>query len=66
MILTLTIRKCFKCYDFGHIASDCSNRKVISFTKQEAVEEGLGEDPMVEATEEEYHLLADEGELLVV
>ena len=22
-------RKCFKCHGFGHIASDCPNRKVL-------------------------------------
>jgi hypothetical protein len=53
-------RKCFKCHGFGHIASDCPNRKMISL-----VEEDL-EDELVDEGSEEEWTYADQGESLVI
>ncbi|KAL3503518.1 hypothetical protein ACH5RR_037967 [Cinchona calisaya] len=32
-------RKCFKCQGFGHIASDCPNRKIVSLMEKDILEE---------------------------
>ena len=33
------LKKCFKCQGYGHIASECPNRKVITIVENEVVEE---------------------------
>ena len=65
-------RRCYKCQGFGHIASDCPNRKVITLVEYQTLEQAeLGE----EGSDKEVHLMemeeecieeADEGELLVL
>ncbi|KAB7524544.1 hypothetical protein F8C76_17895, partial [Flagellimonas olearia] len=32
-------KKCFKCQGYGHIASECPNRRVITIVENEVVEE---------------------------
>ena len=62
--------KCFKCFDHGHIASECPNKRVmiirelqgeIESEDEAATKEGEGE--CIEEDNVEY---ADEGELLVI
>jgi len=66
-------RRCYNCQGFGHIASKCPNRRVITMREFRALEETqlMGE----EGSEKEVHLMdyeeetveeADEGELLVL
>jgi len=57
-------RKCFKCHGFGHIASDCPNRKIISLVEEEL--EGNAEEEQVEEESEEELTYADQGESLVM
>nr|GEX29692.1 hypothetical protein [Tanacetum cinerariifolium] len=33
------VRKCFKCQGYGHIASECPNRKVITLMEEDIIEE---------------------------
>ncbi|XP_017982330.1 PREDICTED: uncharacterized protein LOC108663252 [Theobroma cacao] len=63
-------KKCFKCQGFGHIASDCPNRKIISLVEEEVMEE-----PRLEKVDDELEIFnnkeieevsADHGEALVV
>jgi hypothetical protein len=56
-------RKCFKCHGFGHIASDCPNRKIISLVEEEL--EDNAEEQVEEESEEEL-TYADQGESLVI
>lgn len=65
-------RRCFKCQGFGHIASDCPNRKVITLVECQELEETEFKE---EVGDKEVHLMeieeecvveADEGELLVL
>ena len=60
--------KCFRCHGFGHIASDCPNRRVITIIEGEAYE--MSEEELKEVdTEPVYddnYTPADHGELLVV
>lgn len=66
--------KCFKCQGFGHIASDCPNRKTITIIKgeiHEVFEEGeeaeaYAEEEEVEPVYDEEYVPADYGETLVV
>ena len=66
-------RRCYKCQGFGHIASDCPNRRVITLREFRELEEAEVEEE--EENEKEVHLMeceeeyveeADEGELLVL
>jgi len=64
-------RRCYKCHDLGHIASDCPNRRLITWQKyQEAQEEEIEEERevclMEEQEEEEVVAEPDEGEMLVI
>jgi len=64
--------KCYKCQGFGHIASDCPNRKVLTLVEYQAPKEAeIGE----EVSEKEIHLMeyedecveeSDEGEVLLL
>lgn len=66
--------KCFKCQVFGHIASDCPNRKTITIIKgeiheaseEEDIHEALEQEEMGEPIYDEEPVLADCGESLVV
>jgi len=57
-------RKCFKCHGFGHIASDCPNRKIISLVEEEL--EDNAEEEQVEKESEEELTYTDQGESLVI
>jgi len=62
-------RRCFKCHELGHIASECPKRKVITLVEYETLEEEEGREEEVEKEMEgmeEYVEGADEGELLVL
>jgi len=66
-------RRCFKCQGFGHIASECPNRKVITLAEWTAVKEdfeeqenGVESELEAEETQDEVIEEADEGELLVL
>lgn len=59
-----TSRRCFKCQGYGHIASECPNRKVVTI-----IEDIIEEDE--ETNHEEGEIAefiehADEGETLVI
>ncbi|KAI0529218.1 hypothetical protein KFK09_001765 [Dendrobium nobile] len=64
-------RKCFKCHGFGHIASSCPNRRVITMLQDD--EQEWAEDREEEQSGQEVAnspvptlLTADEGPLLVI
>ncbi|XP_017984225.1 PREDICTED: uncharacterized protein LOC108663577 [Theobroma cacao] len=63
-------KKCFKCQGFGHITSDCPNRRIISLVEEEVMEE-----PSLEEVDDELEIFnneeieevsADHGKALVV
>ncbi|GJU76537.1 transposon ty3-I gag-pol polyprotein [Tanacetum coccineum] len=56
-------RKCFKCQGYGHIASECPNRKVITLIEEDIFEESTLEDDVSHIKEVVY---PDEGEALVI
>ncbi|GKV27101.1 hypothetical protein SLEP1_g36308 [Rubroshorea leprosula] len=65
-------RKCFKCQGFGHIASDCPNRRVVTIIGGE-IHEALEDEAKKEQNDEtespqleEELIPADHGESLVV
>ena len=68
-ITSNTSRKCFKCQSFGHIASDCSNRKMVSLVEEDMEMEDE-DDFSLETNEhvavEEEITYADRGEAFVV
>lgn len=45
---SISLCKCFKCYRFGHIASDCPNQKVVNLIEEAGNEEGDADQPMEE------------------
>ncbi|KAI6680962.1 hypothetical protein NL676_034843 [Syzygium grande] len=59
-------RRCFKCQRYGHIASECPNRRTI--TLKEVEETNVEEDEPIwdSDEEEEYVEQPDNGELLVI
>jgi hypothetical protein len=56
-------RKCFKCHEFGHIAFDCPNRKIISLIEEDLEDD---EDEPADEESEEDLTYADQGESLVI
>uniref|UniRef100_A0A6I9QL81 Uncharacterized protein LOC105037582 n=1 Tax=Elaeis guineensis var. tenera TaxID=51953 RepID=A0A6I9QL81_ELAGV len=57
--------KCFKCLGYGHIASECPNKRVIFiWESQEEIESE--DEAILEEVKEDYVEFADEGELLVI
>jgi len=65
-------RRCFKCQGLVHIASDCPNRKVITFAEWTVVKEVFEEEEKednfedeLQETQEEVVEEADKGEMLV-
>ncbi|KAL3503374.1 hypothetical protein ACH5RR_037823 [Cinchona calisaya] len=57
-------RKCFKCQGFGHIASDCPNRKIVSLMEEDILEEAE-EEPIYDEGHEEDIIYEDHGEALL-
>jgi hypothetical protein len=57
-------KKCFKCQGFGHISSNCPNRKMISLVEED-LEDDVEDEPVDEGSEEEW-TYADQGESLVI
>ncbi|PWA99283.1 hypothetical protein CTI12_AA010070 [Artemisia annua] len=51
-------RKCFKCQGYGHIASDCPNRRIISLVEEECEEEY---NPESENEEVGFFLFSDDS-----
>jgi len=56
-------KKCFKCQWYGHIAFDCSNRKIIVIMEEEIASE---DDLLNESNQEDKVTYVDQGELLII
>ncbi|KAK0590976.1 hypothetical protein LWI29_033915 [Acer saccharum] len=68
-ITSNTNRRCFKCQGFGHIASNCPNRKMVSLVEEEMEmedEEDFSPETNEDVAVEEEITYADRGEALVV
>jgi hypothetical protein len=68
-ITSNTNRRCFKCQGFGHIASDCPNRKMVSLVEEDMEmedEDDFSPETNEHVAEEEEITYADRGEALVV
>ena len=64
-----TNRRCFKCQGFGHIASDCPNRKMVTLVEEDMEmkdEDDFSPKTNEHVAEEEEITYADRGETLVV
>ena len=68
-------RRCFKCQELGHIASNCPNQKVITLTEWETLKEDdlegkkeEGEENQEESEENQDEVIkeADDSEMLVL
>ncbi|GLT29252.1 hypothetical protein SLA2020_041290 [Shorea laevis] len=57
-----SFRKCFKCQGYGHIASECPNRKAFTVVK----DDNVSEDELEYSEHEDEVIYADKGELLVI
>uniref|UniRef100_A0A2N9EKX8 CCHC-type domain-containing protein n=1 Tax=Fagus sylvatica TaxID=28930 RepID=A0A2N9EKX8_FAGSY len=67
-ITSNTNRRCFKCQDFGHIASDCPNRKMVSLVEEDMEmedEDDFSPETNEHVAVEEEITYADRGEALV-
>ena len=61
-------RRCFKCHGYGHIASECPNRKVITLVEEKSDDEE-NEDAHTDLEileEEEEVIYVNQGEYLVI
>jgi len=60
-------KKYFKCHDYGHFQSNCSNRKALTIREEEEIRD-LEEEISDEEFEVEEHtlIISDVGELLVI
>ena len=58
--------RCFKCQDYGHTSADCTNRRVITLTDWEGMEneEETDETMREEQQQEEIVVYAVEGDML--
>nr|GEZ24904.1 hypothetical protein [Tanacetum cinerariifolium] len=56
-------RKCFKCQGYGHITSECLNRKVITLMEEDIIKEFALK---VDVSHTEEVMYPDEGEALVI
>jgi hypothetical protein len=63
-ILLIQIENALKCHGFGHIASDCPNRKMISLVEED-LEDDVEDEPVDDESEEEW-TNEDQGESLVI
>ncbi|KAH9667915.1 Endonuclease [Citrus sinensis] len=62
-------RQCFKCHGYGHIASECPNRKVVALVEEESDDKDAEdhENPSVEKDVEDREVTyADDGNSLVI
>ncbi|PKU66245.1 hypothetical protein MA16_Dca014095 [Dendrobium catenatum] len=59
-------RKCFKCQGFGHIASNCPNRRVVTMIEEPECEETPPNVAVDVNVEEPTYLKGDEGNMLVL
>lgn len=62
---SISARKCYKCQGYGHIASECPNRKVVTII-EDVIEAEEEEKNPEEAEIEEVTEYADEGEVSVI
>ncbi|PKU66848.1 putative mitochondrial protein [Dendrobium catenatum] len=60
------IRKCFKCQGFGHIASNCPNRRVVTLLEEPEQEDSLHNQINDPSELEPVYLQGDNGTLLVL
>ena len=59
--------KCFKCQGFGHLASECPNRRYVTLAEWKATEEVQVDEEVAHHDEEELEEImveADEGDML--
>ena len=61
---TISTRRCFRCQGFGHIASECPNRKVVTLMEWQTEKDEEKEEEEEEVAEEVTG--ADKGEMLVL
>ncbi|KAK9227018.1 hypothetical protein WN943_012067 [Citrus x changshan-huyou] len=64
-----SFRQCFKCHGYGHIASECPNRRVVALVKEESDDEDAEdhENPSVEKDVEDGEVTyTDDGNSLVI
>ncbi|XP_042416946.1 uncharacterized protein LOC122005804 [Zingiber officinale] len=58
---------CFKCKGFGHFATDCPNRRVVTFVEEKEEEESYGTAPIYDDSGDDGEITyADHGESLVI
>jgi len=55
--------RCFKCQGYGHIASDCTNRRVVTLAEWESLKEEE-EEGSIEERHEEVVIQAEEGDMV--
>ena len=64
-IISKSARKCYTCQVYGHIASDCPNRRVVTI-REEVIEEEEKEVNQEDGEIKEFTEYADEGEALAI
>ena len=61
--------RCFKCQGFGHLASDCTNKRYVTLAEWKAMEEVQVDEEVADHDEEELEEImveADEGDMLTI